>query len=202
MISHLKSISHFDVFYRFLETRVGSIPPPEKSWIESNGRFRNIEAGAHVLCGGEKQDRVSFNLAGLFKYYYVDLNGNEKTKYLCEENQFVFSITSFFDDSPAAFFIKALEDSQIISFPADLLRKRFADHAFWETVFNKIFRQILYTKEKREAELLMLNAEERFKKFAAENPVLINRVRQYELAAYLGIDRVHLSRIRAKIKRK
>lgn len=55
------------------------------------------------------------------------------------------------------------------------------------------------SKEKRERELPMLSAEERYRQFLAQYKHLENRIPQYHIASYLGITPVTLSRIRRKL---
>lgn len=53
-------------------------------------------------------------------------------------------------------------------------------------------------KEKREIELVTLEAKARYAIFKAEHPGLENQISQYHIASYLGITPTQLSRIRAK----
>ena len=78
------------------------------------------------------------------------------------------------------------------------LMDRMEHTAYWQNVLHRILIQTLLTKERREAEFLMLGAAERFEKFKEEHPALIQRLKQQEVAEYLGISPVHLSRIRSQ----
>lgn len=53
-------------------------------------------------------------------------------------------------------------------------------------------------KEKREIELVTLEAKERYDIFKNEHPGLENQISQYHIASYLGISPTQLSRIRTK----
>lgn len=54
-------------------------------------------------------------------------------------------------------------------------------------------------KEKRERDLLLLDAETRYKNFLTEFPGMDQRIKQGIIASYLGIKPETLSRIRRKI---
>ncbi|TXC65660.1 Crp/Fnr family transcriptional regulator [Piscinibacter aquaticus] len=56
-------------------------------------------------------------------------------------------------------------------------------------------------KEKRERELLTLTPEQRYGRFLVEEAVLAARIPQKDLALYLGITPVALSRIRGRLQR-
>ena len=53
--------------------------------------------------------------------------------------------------------------------------------------------------EQREAMLLTCNAEQRYRWLLAHEPDLLQRVPQFHIASYLGIDAVSLSRLKRKI---
>jgi CRP-like cAMP-binding protein len=53
-------------------------------------------------------------------------------------------------------------------------------------------------KEKREIELVTLDARERYAIFRKEHPTLEQFIPQYHIASYLGITPTQLSRIRRK----
>ena len=54
---------------------------------------------------------------------------------------------------------------------------------------------------RREHQFLTLSAEDRNLAFRREQPHVLGRVAQYEIAAYLGITPVSLSRLVAKLRR-
>jgi hypothetical protein len=56
----------------------------------------------------------------------------------------------------------------------------------------------MFIKERREIELVLLQADERYKIFKQEYPNLENLIPQYHIASYLGVTPTQLSRIRAK----
>ena len=51
---------------------------------------------------------------------------------------------------------------------------------------------------RREARLLLGNAEQRYRWFCKEYPELLERIPQYHIASFLGITPVSLSRLRKK----
>ena len=64
---------------------------------------------------------------------------------------------------------------------------------------KEAFEKGYATKEKRERELLLLDAESRYKSFIHEFPHLEPRIKQHMIASYLGITPIALSRIRKKM---
>ena len=54
-------------------------------------------------------------------------------------------------------------------------------------------------KEKREFEFLCLSPETRYRQLAQNSPALLNRITQNDLAKYLGVTAVGLSRIKKRV---
>jgi CRP-like cAMP-binding protein len=70
---------------------------------------------------------------------------------------------------------------------------------FWIKFLLKFIEKGFMIKEKRERDLLLLDAETRYKNFLSEYPGMDQRIKQGIIASYLGIKPETLSRIRRKI---
>ena len=67
---------------------------------------------------------------------------------------------------------------------------------------RRVAEQHFVLKERREQEVLELSAEERLVKFWEEHPHLKGRIPQRDVAAYLGITEVALSRIMSRRRKR
>ena len=56
-------------------------------------------------------------------------------------------------------------------------------------------------KELREHDLLCLSAEERYRNFLNDSPALVERITQMDMARYLGITPIALSRIKGRLSK-
>jgi hypothetical protein len=70
---------------------------------------------------------------------------------------------------------------------------------FWVKFLLKFIEKGYIIKEKRERDLLLLDAETRYNDFLCEFPGIDQRIKQGIIASYLGIKPETLSRIRKKI---
>jgi CRP-like cAMP-binding protein len=143
--------------------------------------------------------KIGFNVAGLFRYYYIDDKGNEYTKHFCPENNFIISYRAMLLGCGSGFYVEALEDSSILIADYSLWQKLLDEHICWQIFTKKLLEKVYIVKEKREKELLLDSAKARYITFLNENPGLEKRIKQYQIASYLGITPVALSRIRANI---
>ena len=97
------------------------------------------------------------------------------------------------------FSIEALEDSEILEISWKDFMQLLDQDIFWVKFLLKFIERGYMIKEKRERDLLLLDAETRYKNFLLEFPGMDQRIKQGIIASYLGIKPETLSRIRSKI---
>jgi len=74
-------------------------------------------------------------------------------------------------------------------------------HPAWAVaMFNAVTLHSL-VKERRERELLILTPEQRYRRFLEDYPDLIGVVSQKDIASYLGVTPVGLSRIASRVRK-
>jgi len=71
-------------------------------------------------------------------------------------------------------------------------------HTAWGVINGKVQADALMAAERRERSLILDSALTRYQNLLGEFPGIEARVRQYDLASYLGITPVALSRIRGR----
>jgi CRP-like cAMP-binding protein len=100
---------------------------------------------------------------------------------------------------PSYFSIESLEDSKILEISWKDFMQLLDQDIFWVKFLLKFIERGYMIKEKRERDLLLLDAETRYKDFLLEFPGMDQRITQGIIASYLGIKPETLSRIRSKI---
>ncbi len=179
--------------------RLVEIPQPEWEFFRTLVERRSVPAQSHYVRAGEPTADIGFCVQGLFRLYYTTPDGVEYNKNFCGQNQYVASYSSLLMNEPAYFSIQALVDSELLVVRFKDFEALFDRHACWEKLGRKIAESMFISKEKRERELLMLSAEERYRLFLGQYKHLENRIPQYHIASYLGITPVALSRIRRRL---
>jgi CRP-like cAMP-binding protein len=157
-------------------------------------------AGAHWIRAGELRNDFFFISSGLVRVYYVDLEGNELNEGFYEEGMLVGPVISFVDNTPCPFFIQAME-------PATLWVAHYPRfHAFALNKpdilnFEITFMQSLFVSNaKRDAKRLLCTGEQRYLWFCREYSHLLERIPQYQIASFLGMTPVSLSRLRKQLQ--
>jgi CRP-like cAMP-binding protein len=143
--------------------------------------------------------KFGYIISGLFRYVYINDKGIEYTKGIIREHRFVSSYSAMIAETPSHFYVEALEESTVLEIPySNWLKLRTTD-PFWDRLLVSLLEKAFTIKEKRERELLLLDAEMRYRIFLKEFPGMEHRVKQHIIASYLGIQPESLSRIRKKL---
>lgn len=174
---------------------------PEEKIAEftSLGILKSVHTSSFFIRAGEIPIKIAYVTNGLFRYVYVNEKGDEFTKAIITENNFISSYSAMITNSPSYFSIEALEDSQILEISWSAFNKLKQNDIFWLQFLLKLIEKGYIIKEKRERDLLLLDAETRYKNFLSEFPGMDQRIKQGIIASYLGIQPETLSRIRKKI---
>jgi len=165
----------------------------------SIGKERSIMAVDYFIKAGETPLKIAFVFKGLFRYVYINDKGDEFTKAIITENNFISSYSAMVLSKPSYFSIEALENSQMLEISWSDFNHLKDNDIFWVKFLMKFIEKGYITKEKRERDLLLLDAATRYKNFLTEFPGMDQRIKQGIIASYLGIQPETLSRIRKKI---
>lgn len=173
-------------------------------WDDVSRRFTQLEltAGHWLFRAGDVMPCVHFVRTGLVKHIYLTADGNEWIKNFSYENTFFASINALQPGGRATFACVAIETSHIERIDYDVLLELADRHIAWQRALRRGFELFGAKKERRELELLTLSASERYLAFLHDTPQLLSRLPQHELAKYLGITPVSLSRIRSRLNDK
>lgn len=157
-----------------------------------------LRRGQYLLRTGQPVESVAFIHQGLFQLGYEDQRGRLLVKSFCAEGDLVSDLASFLTGQPARLSIEALEDSELLVAPLGPFRAVLDSSLAGARLAQRFVERLYVAKAEREAAFLLQSAEERYATFLARAPGLAERLRDYQVAAYLGITPVALSRIRRR----
>jgi CRP-like cAMP-binding protein len=200
LIDH-KNIHLLEPDLRSILDKNWNIPLSELQKFHAISKRNTISKGTYFIRAGEIPAKMALVLQGLFRYVYLSDTGKEYTKSFMPEGRFLSAYSSMITGQPAYFCVEALEDSTILEFSyRNWMDLRKSDPC-WDRLLLDMIEKGFIAKEKRERELLLLDAESRYRIFLDEFPNLEGRVKQHIIASYLGITPERLSRIRKKMRR-
>ena len=174
------------------------LPETEEKKLLAITRTGSVPKGTYYIQARQIPKKFAFVTSGIFRYLYIDNEGNEYTKNFIPESHFLLAYSAMVSNQPSKMYIEALENATIceIDYTDWLTLKN--GHACWNIFLIAFLEKAFTIKESRERDLLLLDAEQRYEIFKKEFPSLETRVKQHLIASYLGIDPVSLSRIRKK----
>ncbi|KRV67380.1 cyclic nucleotide-binding protein [Aeromonas veronii] len=155
---------------------------------------QTLRAGQALLAQGAEQEAAFYIEAGIARACHYTRDGQERCKEFYFEGELCLLYDSWLTGSPARYQLEALTELQVVRMPLTLL-----DEPAWQPVCMALLRLQLGYKERKEAFLLLHSPEERYRELCHTFPHWPARLTQVQLANYIGISPVTLSRIRRRI---
>lgn len=191
-------MSPYDILFRYVQSKT-PITEEEFSRFKDHFIYQKVKTNEFILREGEVCIFNHFVLKGSFRFYHVNPEGQELTRYFAFENKFGTNLTSLIEGTPSVEYIQAVE-------PSEILKIRSKDFfRLVETVpqINLVYRNILenayITSQKRIYDLQGMSALERLKWLLQHQPGILSRIPSRLVASYLGITPYTLSRIKSEL---
>ena len=182
--------------------RLAPIPPEQWVKLEALMRPRSFAKGELFIEPGRPSTDAGIVVSGLMRFYYTDTEGREATKAFRGPGELVAAYAEPLDRRRSRTTIEALEDTELLVVSYERFTALYREHACWQELGRVIAEDHYRQRERREQELLMNSATERWSSFIKERPELAGRLPQKLIASYLGITPVALSRITAPARKR
>ena len=167
--------------------------------VLQTAELKELKKGEILVHIGDTPKEMYFIISGLIRSYYIDISGNDVTRYFMTENSFCCSEILLIK-APLNCCFEALEDCCLICFDGNNFKSLMNENINYMKAYITVLEESLRYKIERENSFLLKSATERYIDFKKMYPRLEKRVNQSHIASYLGITPVSLSRIRRTIK--
>jgi CRP-like cAMP-binding protein len=173
------------------------LPPGGREELRRITRPARLAKGAFFHRAGEVPSLAAFMTVGWLRYFHTGEDGREFIRYFCGGMSFVADSAALAAGRPSEYSVQAIEDCSLLIIPyRDWIALGEGDPA-WLALHNALLDRALDAAERRSRSLVLDDAAARYRLLLEEFPGIEDHVRQYEIASYLGINPVSLSRIRA-----
>ncbi len=155
--------------------------------------------GEYIFMQGEQDESLYYIKSGLLKAYYTSVEGKSSIKSFLSTGDVMGSLAAIYENKTCSFSLICLEETQLVQIPFSVVLESCKNDL---EVANNIIEVLInfgIKKEEREFEFLCLSAEDRFRKLKDVSPELLTKVTQNDLAHYLGVTPVGLSRIKKRL---
>ena len=185
-----------DILFDFISKYI-TLTEDEKNAILSLDIFRSIVKGTILLKEGQHSQDNYFVLKGCIRKYYI-LDGEEKTTAFYTEMEGVTPHCAI-NNAPSEYFISCVEDTILIIANTDMGVELNTKFPKFQLMCGVLSEELLAKQQINFDEFKTSSPEQRYLNLLQNRPDLIQRVPQHQLASFLGITPVSLSRLRARI---
>ena len=162
--------------------------------------YKKLKAGTQIAKPGELPTKIYMLISGIMRAYLSDEKGKEFNKNFFMPFSFAGALTALIQKQPSKLTYETLTECKVyeVNFNeiVDLCKKDLRV----SNLYNRILEHVFIRYEERQLELISMNATKRYLKLRKKIPNIDKLIPQYQIASYLSITPVQLSRIRKKIK--
>lgn len=188
----------FELLHQKFNEKI-SLSEDEFDFCKSHFISRRLRKRHFLLQEGNICKYTAFVEKGLLRSYTMDDKGSEHILQFAMEGWWIADIYSFITNEPSVYNIEAMEDTELllITKPSqDLLLEKLPQV---EHYFHILTQNNLIATQRRLMGSLSETAEEKYLKFLSIYPDCFKRVPLHMIAAFLGITRETLSRVRKEM---
>ena len=184
-----------------LISRYLSLTDEEASAFAECIPIKAFKKGDILLREGQVSKDSYFVIEGCVRKYYI-INGEERTTEFYIEDESIASLQSYTNKTPANHYFECVEDGRLAVLNYEKEQELFKRVPKYEALCRMSMENDFGEQQEALAKFITSSPEERYKNLLETRPDLIQRVPQYHLASYLGVQPESLSRIRKRIHQK
>ena len=167
--------------------------------LKNISKVKHLKKNTAIAKVGEIPSKVYMLTSGIARVYLNAECGKEYNKNIFSPMSFVGSLTAIVRNIPSILTYETLTDCTMIELDFHKVRKLCRTNLEVSNLYNSILEYVFALYEKRQLEFLTLDATERYLKLQQRIPEIDKLIPQYQIASYLNITPVQLSRIRKKL---
>jgi CRP-like cAMP-binding protein len=182
-------------------SKIAPLSEEEASAIKNSAVIKNYAKGTVLVHEGQFSNETFFVLEGLIRQYNL-VEGEEKTTAFFTEEQWVMALNNLEGDTPSAYYWVCEEDSVLMLGNDNSAQKIFNQFPRLESIARKIVENTFSEYQQTITTYMTDTPERRYLRLLESRPDLIQRIPQYQLASYIGVQPESLSRIRKRLMKK
>ncbi len=180
---------------------IHSVSPVSSNSIEKIKNlveYTNIKKGEPITTVGQKNNLEYFVIDGICKSFLNTPEGENVTISIFMANSIISPSTTRNQKGKSVINIQALTDVEIAAFNASEFEKLMIEDLEIRDFGNSVLRIELMAKVQKEIALASLKGKERLLLLRKNYPNIENLIPHSDIASYLGITTISLSRLRTQ----
>lgn len=191
----------YQLYYDFVKTLHPDLPEEDYKLLFEIAQPIHLKPKSVFVESGKKPENIYLLVKGVARSYKRLENGKEITKSLFKDMDLCSSLTALINHKPSEIIYETLTDCELMVFSFH----KFKELCNMNIEILKIYAnylEIIYThNEEKHLDVLSKDAKIRYLELREKIPNIENLIPQYQIASYLNITPVQLSRIRSAMKR-
>ena len=171
------------------------------SKLTSIAKYKKLEAGELIAKPGEIPTKIYMLVSGMMRAYLSSENGKEYNKNFFMPSSFVGALSALIHNKPSRLTYETLTECKVYEINFSAFVELCKHDLNISNLYCKILEHIYLKYEERQLELISMDAKARYQAILKKNPNIEELIPQYQIASYLSITPVQLSRIRSTIKK-
>lgn len=176
-------------------------PLTEEAWNAASVLFKpkTLSIKEYFVEEHKYATEIAFLEKGCVRAYFTNSEAKEYNKQFFVGPSIIGAYTSLLTKDKNRIPQQALTECVIFVANYAEIEQLFAEHHDLERLGRKIAEFYFLEKEKKELEMALMDATERYLLFRRQFPTLEQIIPQYHIASYLGVSATQLSRLRNKL---
>lgn len=166
--------------------------------LTETSKLTNFSCGESIQEAGHRTNYVCLVVSGLVRGFYIDEDGNDRTKCFSLKGEWCCSY-NYISDAPCPFFLEAEQDTVLARFHIHEIEKIKEKYPLLKKKIEELLSESMMKSEQRIYSFISLEAKERYLLLMKEQPELVKAAKQEHIASYLGITPSSLSRIKRSL---
>lgn len=159
---------------------------------------KSAKKNSFLLREGDICKEFYYLNSGCIRTYFIDRNGEEKTRYIMTDFTIGTALTSFVTQKPSTEFIDAQQDSELLAISHSDFFRLNKQLENWKLFYQKILEMAYAFQNRRIESLVTMTAKQRYDELLETNPHFTQKLSNKALASFLDIKPETLSRLKAK----
>lgn len=181
--------------------QVAGFSDNEMSLLLSRFEEKKIPKKTTILSYGKVAREIYFIIGGCMRLYY-DKDGVDISAFFFTENMFAGAYDSFTSKTKSRHSIETVEDCHCLSINYNNLQSLYGELPKMNELIRKVLEKRFFELHQLFTSQILDSPEERYLNLLKERPDLLQRIPQHQIATFLGVTPVSLSRIRNRVAKK
>jgi CRP-like cAMP-binding protein len=188
---------NFQILHQFLIDHY-SFPDRDSHDVFNKFQFADVKRNITLHQQNQICEYAYFICHGCVRTFFTNRKGEENTRYIAFENNFVSAFSSFITQTPSLENVQTLEDSKLLKIRQTDFFHLVNHHATFSKLYLHSLEQAQVISTWRLETMLSMTAKERYRDLLERMPQIVLRLSNKQVASFLGITQESLSRLKAK----